>query len=150
MALGLKRKLQPVCFTAVFLLALIAGPVAWAWGGTAVLGADVVGSEAYPRSINVKQAKEKRDEGVFFLDVRESSEWVQMHIPGSALIPLGQLRNRLGEIPKDREVVVVCLSGSRSLMALDILRSNGFSQTSSMYGGLRLWQQVGYPLEKGN
>ena len=150
MAMGLKMKLLPVCFTAVFFLALVAGPVAWAWSGAAASGADVAESEAYPKTINVEQAEEKREKGVYFLDVREPSEWAQMHIPGSVLVPLSQLKSRLGEIPKDREIVVVCLSGSRSLMALDILRSNGFSQSSSMYGGLRLWQQVGYPLEKGN
>jgi rhodanese-related sulfurtransferase len=62
---------------------------------------------------------------------------------------MNQLEGRINEIPKDKDVVVVCASGSRSRMALDILRREGLEKSSSMSGGIRLWRQAGYPIEQG-
>ena len=50
---------------------------------------------------------------VFVLDVREPDEFEEGHIPGSTLIPLGSLQRRVAEVPKDRQVVVVCAVGCR-------------------------------------
>jgi len=48
------------------------------------------------------------------LDVRQPEEWEEIHIPGATLIPLGELHQRLGELPKDQDIVVSCHSGNRS------------------------------------
>lgn len=60
--------------------------------------------------------------------------------PGASLIPLGELPNRLKDVPKDREVVVVCRSGNRSQTGRDILLKAGFTQVTSMAGGVSEWQ----------
>lgn len=94
--------------------------------------------------IDVHAAAQMRDEGAFILDVREPEEWVEYHIPGTTLIPLGQLESRLSELPKDQEIVVVCRSGNRSQTGRDILKGAGFDQVTSMDGGLLGWQAAGY------
>jgi rhodanese-related sulfurtransferase len=103
-----------------------------------------------PAEISVTQAAQHRDQGAFVLDVREPSEWAQFHIPGATLIPLGDLPNRLNEIPKDRAVVVVCRTGHRSATGRDILREAGFTNVTSMAGGVTEWQAQGLPTASGN
>jgi rhodanese-related sulfurtransferase len=83
------------------------------------------------------------------LDVREPSEWTQFHIPGATLIPLGDLPKRLNEVPKDRVVVVVCRTGNRSAQGRDILLNAGFTNITSMAGGVTQWQVQGLPIATG-
>ena len=103
----------------------------------------------YPAEISVAQALAKRDAGAFFLDVREPAEWNQAHIPGSTLIPLGELEKRVNEVPHDKAVVVVCRSGTRSKAGRDILKTAGFTQVTCLNGGLNAWQAAGYPTVTG-
>jgi len=114
--------------------------------------AEVLATEAptYPNEISVAEAAEKRDQGAFILDVREPDEWRQVHIPGATLIPLRELAERSGEIPQDQEIVVVCRSGNRSAKGRDILREVGFTQVTSMAGGMMEWQSQGYPTASGD
>lgn len=102
-----------------------------------------------PAEISVSQAAEKRDQGAFILDVREPDEWQQFHIPGATLIPLGELPNRLNEVPKDKEIVVVCRTGNRSAQGRDILRNAGFPLVTSMSGGVTQWQAQGQAIVTG-
>jgi rhodanese-related sulfurtransferase len=95
----------------------------------------------------VDEAYEKYQEGVFFLDVRTRQEWDEYHAPNTTLIPLDQLESRLDELPANEEIVVVCRSGNRSQSGRDILRNNGFAETTSMSGGLGAWRAAGYPTE---
>jgi len=74
-------------------------------------------------------------EGKFLLDVREPVELVVERVPGAVNIPLGQLRSRLGELPRDREVLVVCRSAQRAYYATRILLQNGF-KVRSISGGM--------------
>jgi rhodanese-related sulfurtransferase len=99
--------------------------------------------------VSVEQAAQLRDEGAFILDVREPSEWVEFHIPGSTLIPLGELPNRLSEIPAGQQIVVVCRSGNRSATGRDILLNAGFGEVTSMAGGVTRWQSLGLPIASG-
>lgn len=129
----------------------------WLWIGVAVivvaLGAwyflqqNQAGS--YPREISVAEAANKRDAGVFILDVRQPEEWNDHHIPDTTLIPLGELNARLSELPRDQEIVIVCRSGNRSGQARDILRAAGFTQVTSMAGGLNQWRAAGYQTVSG-
>jgi rhodanese-related sulfurtransferase len=100
--------------------------------------------------ISVAQAYQKYQLSSFFLDVRSQEEWDQVHIANSTLIPLDELQNRLSELPKDRDIVVVCLSGHRSEEGVTILRNAGFSQATCMTGGLTAWKAAGYPLGGSN
>ena len=104
---------------------------------------------ALPAEIPVADAAAKRDAGAFILDVRQPDEWNAVHIPGATLIPLDQLEARVNEVPKDKEVVVVCRSGNRSQQGRDILKSAGFSQVTSMAGGMNQWSAAGYPTATG-
>jgi rhodanese-related sulfurtransferase len=100
-----------------------------------------------PDEISVDDAYQKYLEGVFVLDVRTQQEWDEFHAPNTTLIPLDQLESRLDELPQDEEIVVVCRSGNRSQVGRDILRDNGFEQSTSMAGGLTAWRTAGYPTE---
>jgi len=106
-------------------------------------------NEAYPKTITIGLASEKMNNGALMLDVRKSCEWEEMHIPGSVHIPLAQLQSRLNTLPAGRDIVVVCRSGNRSYIGLEILRKEGFEKSSSMTGGLTAWHAAGYPTEKG-
>jgi sulfur-carrier protein adenylyltransferase/sulfurtransferase len=92
--------------------------------------------------ISVEELKRKLDakEDVFVLDVREPHEVPIANI-GAALIPLGQLEQRIGELAayKDREVVIHCRSGSRSQKAALILKNAGFTQPENLAGGILAW-----------
>ena len=99
--------------------------------------------------ISPAQAYEKYEHGAFFLDVRSQDEWNQFHIKGSTLIPLDALPNRLTELPKDIDIIVVCLSGHRSLSGTAILQQAGFKRISCLNGGLQAWIDANYPIEKG-
>jgi NADPH-dependent 2,4-dienoyl-CoA reductase/sulfur reductase-like enzyme/rhodanese-related sulfurtransferase len=74
-------------------------------------------------------------EGAFLLDVREPAELAVERVPGALNIPLGQLRKRLGELPRDREILVTCRTGQRSYTATRILLQNGF-KARNLSGGV--------------
>ena len=100
--------------------------------------------------ISVAQAYQKYQQSAFFLDVRSQEEWDQVHIAHSTLIPLDELPNRLSELPKDHDILVVCLSGHRSEEGVTMLRNAGFSRATCLIGGLTAWKAAGYPLEGSN
>lgn len=77
--------------------------------------------------------------GAFLLDVREPAEFEAGAIPGATLIPLGQLRRRLDELPKDREIVAYCAVGIRGYIAECILRPHGFT-VKNLSGGFTTWK----------
>ncbi len=78
-------------------------------------------------------------ESAFILDVREPSEVSEGVIPGAEMIPLGHLRARLSELPKDRLIVTTCRVGLRGYLAERILRQNGFN-AANLSGGLNTWK----------
>ena len=74
--------------------------------------------------------------GAFLLDVRQPVELVVEHVPGAVNIPLGQLRSRLGELPRDREILIICRSAQRAYYATRILLQNGFKARNISGGTL--------------
>jgi rhodanese-related sulfurtransferase len=106
-------------------------------------------AEALPREVSVAEAAALRDGGAFILDVREPDEWVESHIPGATLIPLGELASRVDEVPQGQEVVVVCRSGNRSAEGRDILLAAGFTDVTSMAGGVNQWKAAGFETVSG-
>jgi rhodanese-related sulfurtransferase len=100
-----------------------------------------------PATVSAEQAYEMYQQpDVFVLDVREQFEWDEYHITNTTLIPLDELQSRVGEVPQDKKVVVVCRSGNRSDEGRDILLAAGYAVTS-MDGGLKDWYAKGYPTE---
>ena len=78
-------------------------------------------------------------EGSLLLDVREQDEVLCGTLPGSLHIPLGQLRNSLSKLPRDKEIIVFCKVGARGYLAELILRANGFN-VRNLSGGYEAWK----------
>jgi adenylyltransferase/sulfurtransferase len=89
----------------------------------------------------VEELKKRLDqqEKVFILDVRNPEEYQICRIPGSTLIPLPDLPNRLRELDPYREMVVHCKSGMRSAKAVALLREQGFRKLKNLTGGIMAW-----------
>ncbi len=83
----------------------------------------------------------------YLLDVREPWEYLAGHVPGAQLIPLGELEQRVSEVPRDREVLAICHSGQRSLAAAGYLQQLGYTAISNVDGGTAAWIERGYPTE---
>ncbi len=108
------------------------------------------GGGGLAREISVDEAYQMyQQDGVYFLDVRTVEEWNEYHAPNATLIPLDQLAARVDEVPKDKQIVVVCRSGNRSQSGRDILLQAGFTDVTSMAGGLSTWRDKGYPVTAG-
>lgn len=84
------------------------------------------------------------------LDVREDDEYKSGHVLGARLIPLGKLKDRVGELEKFRDspIVVVCRSGNRSATACVALGKQGYTQAYNLAGGVMAWQKANLPLQK--
>ncbi len=94
--------------------------------------------------VTVEELKASIDnnEGIFVLDVREPQEHQICSIPGSVLIPLGELPNRINELSQHEDMVVHCKSGVRSAKAVKILRDAGFKKSKNLTGGILRWIDV--------
>jgi len=79
-------------------------------------------------------------ENIFLLDVRESREYEICHI-GGYLIPLAEIRTRVGELDPSRDTVVYCRQGERSAAAVAFLKRAGFSRVRNLRGGLLAWAE---------
>ncbi len=132
----------------------------WSWLPWAVFGAVLIAAAAFivlrPREapaavaeITPAQAYEKQQAGAFLLDVRTEAEYAEAHIQNSILIPLDELESRLGEVPRDQDVVVICRSGARSREGAAILQKAGFTRITCLSRGLLAWAGAGYALEEG-
>ena len=84
-------------------------------------------------------AKIQAGEDFVFLDVRSPQEHAEIRLPKAILIPLGALRKRLGELPKDKEIVAFCKVSLRGYEAALILKAAGFTDVKVLDGGLAMW-----------
>ena len=84
------------------------------------------------------------------LDVSDAAEYAKGHLRDARHIPLGELSTRMGELDKfkDKTVVVVCQRGSRADRAVRQLGAAGFTDVTSLDGGLAAWQAAGLPVVK--
>jgi len=107
-------------------------------------GAQVLDDPSSGDNVTVEELKVFIDnnEGVFVLDVREPQEHQICSIPGSVLIPLGELPNRINELGGHEDMVVHCKSGVRSAKAVKILRNAGFKKAKNLSGGILRWIDV--------
>lgn len=120
-------------------------------GGETIPAADEIDINALAPSIDVQTAYAARSNPtVFMLDVREPDEYDAGHIPGITLIPMGEIPDRLSEIPTDVPVIVTCRTGNRSGQVVDFLREQGFTNVHNMDGGIVAWQKAGYEVEGEN
>ncbi len=85
-------------------------------------------------------ARRERGESLTLLDVREEWELGVASVPDVVHIPMGEVADRLGELDRGREVVVLCRSGRRSLQVANFLQQNGF-QAVNLAGGILAWSR---------
>jgi rhodanese-related sulfurtransferase len=124
-------------------IAVISGiMLLWSLFGNRFRGVKEISSAEALQLINHKNA--------IVLDVREPNEYDSGHVLNSKLVPLGKLKERMGELEKFKEqpIVVVCRSGNRSGTACFLLGRKGFSQAYNLAGGVQAWQKNNLPLEK--
>ena len=99
-----------------------------------------------PLEVDCQAVKRKLDAGeaFVFLDCREKSEFATARIPGTVLIPMSEITDRVGELDphKEGEIVVHCHHGGRSLRVTNWLRQQGFAKAMNMAGGIDHWSEV--------
>lgn len=102
-------------------------------------------------SLTATEANEKLKNGKrpLILDVRQPEEYRDGHIAGAKLIPLGELSKRANELPKEKEIICVCASGSRSRSATKLLVRMGYN-VFDLTGGMFMWQRAKLPIKKGS
>jgi rhodanese-related sulfurtransferase len=86
-------------------------------------------------------ARRERGDELLLLDVREPHELAIASVPGALHIPMGQVPERLGELDPQREIVVLCRSGGRSLQVARFLESRGYGAVSNLTGGTLAWSR---------
>ncbi|MEX2242937.1 MAG: MBL fold metallo-hydrolase [Fimbriimonadaceae bacterium] len=131
--------------TAVRDLALIGLDAVTGWSGPEALAAYAAKHGALPR---IEDLPVDRLSEAAVLDVRGSSERAEGHVPGSLHIPLGYLPDRLECLPKDRSIAVHCASGSRSLIAVSLLKRLGIENACNVPGGFDEYMNRGYPVDR--
>ena len=94
--------------------------------------------EIRPRELAVRL---QSGEPLLLLDVREPNEVDLVQLPGSIHIPLSELPEHLNDLDPEKEIVVLCRSGQRSAVAVELLRESGFHKVSHLAGGLRAWAE---------
>jgi rhodanese-related sulfurtransferase len=98
-------------------------------------------------SVDEVLAKREADPQLLLLDVRSEPEWEIHHIPGATLVPMAGLVQRLHELDRNRETIVVCEHGVRSYnVALYLASEAGFTNVATMEGGMSEWNG---PREQG-
>ncbi len=97
------------------------------------------------REANLLLAKNK---SIFLLDVRTPDEYRQARLPGSVLIPINEVERRIGEIPRNKPIVVYCAVGSRSMPVAGFLAGKGYREVYNMSDGIVGWYRSGYPVAR--
>ena len=113
------------------ILAMIMGALTGCGVGSTDPSVDVSVDEA----LRLWQNKE-----AILIDVRTPAEYRDGHIPGVVNIPLDELEKRMGEVPKDKKVVLICRTGNRSAQGTKLLRSKGFNNVYNSTGGMTTWK----------
>jgi len=94
------------------------------------------------------ERQQAKDAELFVLDVRTAEEFVSGHVPGAVNIPHDQLASRLAEVPKDKDVVLYCRSGRRTMLAAEVLSANGYQRLGHLEGDILGWTRQDRPLTR--
>jgi rhodanese-related sulfurtransferase len=103
-------------------------------------------TDAAPKTISRAEAREMIDAGAQLVDVRADHEWEAGHLPGATHIALPELAARIGEIDKDKPVIIYCRTGNRSEMATVALAEAGYD-AAKLAEGATGWEEEGLDLE---
>lgn len=102
-------------------------------------------SEPQVPEVDADEGKALVDDGALLLDVREPDEWEAGHAPAAVHVPMKEVQDRQGELPKDRRIVAVCRAGGRSAAVTGALNSWGFDAVN-LAGGMQAWGATGFPV----
>lgn len=119
---------------------LAEGIAGWEAAGLPVAAGNV--EDVTPSELNAMLSS---GNGLVIVDVREPWEYMQGHVPGAKLIPLGQLAARAEELDPSQPVAVICQTGNRSQSAAAVLGQKGISKIYNVAGGMTDWQNAGLP-----
>jgi rhodanese-related sulfurtransferase len=103
-------------------------------------------------TVDVHEADRRLREGrpaPLVVDVREPHEFDAVRLDGAALVPMSQFASRWQDLPRDRPLLLMCASGSRSAAATAHLARNGFADVANVAGGITDWQRAGLPVRSG-
>ena len=105
-------------------------------------------------TIDAREADRRRREGAatggpLTVDVREPNEFAAVRLEGVALVPMSTFATRFEELPRDRPLLIMCASGSRSAAATAHLLRNGWTDVTNVAGGITEWERVGLPVVRG-
>lgn len=103
--------------------------------------------QAHLPQVSVRELREAPE--AFVLDVRSPGEWAAGHINGAVHIPAGDVAERADELPRDREIHVICGTGYRASIAASLLRRAGFPMVKNVVGGMGAWQRQVLPVVRG-
>jgi hydroxyacylglutathione hydrolase len=98
--------------------------------------------------LSVFELKKMRDgnEAINVLDVRRNSEYQKEHIEGAVHIYVGELQNRIDEVPRDKPLAVICSVGRRASIGASLLLRAGFPKVYNVLGGMDAWTSAGFPV----
>jgi rhodanese-related sulfurtransferase len=95
--------------------------------------------------LGIKQLSPKefdQKKGMMILDVRTQKEYVKGHIPGAIHVPLADIGDKIKKLKKDKELLVYCDNGNRSIWAIKRLMGKGYKNLCNLKGGYRAWKRV--------
>jgi rhodanese-related sulfurtransferase len=92
------------------------------------------------KQITPKELDQKK--GMMLIDVRTDKEFERGHIPGAAHVPLAEVGDRIKKIKKDKELVVYCQNGNRSIWAIKRLMGMGYKNLTNLKGGYNAWKRI--------
>ena len=105
-------------------------------------------NDAEVREIDVVSAAALVAQGASLIDVREPDEWYEVRARGATLLPLGELNDRLSELPPSGTLYLICRSGARSMRAAEFLAGKG-RNVVNVAGGTLAWVDSDLPTEQG-
>ncbi len=123
------------------------GLPAWGKAGLPIDGKPLPAFDA--PAISPEEASELKARGAVLVDVRDAPEYQSFHVPGSINIPIDDLHKRHKDLPRGREIVLVCHSGHQSPIAARLLNSLGHKDLKRLDGGVMAWRQKGLPTDVG-
>jgi rhodanese-related sulfurtransferase len=104
-------------------------------------------------SVDVAETAARLDGGApdrpLLLDVREPDELRAARVEGAAHLPMSSFAQRYGDLPRDRQILVICASGNRSAAVTAFLMRNGWNDVHNVAGGITAWQRAGLPVKRG-
>ena len=102
------------------------------------------------KSINAEELKAKLDAGeeLILVDCREQEEWDEDHIPNAIFMPLSTFQENFNKLDSNKQIIMQCRSGKRSLTACQILQENDYEDLTNLEGGILRWKELGYEVTK--